>query len=120
MIDRELTFSLQKETAKGVLTKKWNLLVPFIRAGLKPVTAKALFMTIVIPKVFHNAFIWDPEGTTSTYKCMKDIINAKFNPPAEALLRLLDIPPPEIRNKTEMYAVCRMCAADNSISKILE
>ena len=78
-IDEGLNFKMQIAHSKGVLTKKWNMLKPFIHAGLDiRTTRKILTTVIIVPKALYNASLWDLNGSISLYPFLKEMLYVPF------------------------------------------
>ena len=119
IIDQNMSFIQQKANAQGIVTKKWNLLTPFINAGLVPLTSRKIFTSVIVPKARYNSYIWDPKCETTTYKCLKDMLGVPFNPPTEALYQLTDIKPPELKNLSDIFTLCKLSSKDDTLQNIL-
>lgn len=96
-VDSTLKYQKQIEIAKAVLTRKWNMIKPFIYSGLRMETSRKILLSVILPKVFHSAHIWDPGGSSiSIYSMLKDIANVPFFPPAPSLHVMTGVQPPAI------------------------
>ena len=117
-VDKNLSFSKQRDISKATISRKWNLLVPYIHNGLLPRATKTILSTVILPKVCYNLFLWD-KSDFSIHKYMKDLSGCIFTPSTLTLHKLTNIKPFEIRKKAEIFSLCRLAAADSTLNYIL-
>ena len=73
IVDQNLKFEQQKDLAKSTLTRKWNMMLPYIRHGLRLQVARKILNTAVPPKVLYNAFIRDINEELPKGPCRRSI-----------------------------------------------
>ena len=119
IVDKSLKFKQQKELAKSTLNRKWNMLLPYIRHGLRPQVTRTILNTAILPKVLYNAFIWDINEEISLHTCLKDLLGAPFNPTTETLHKLANTPTIHIRYTNDILNLCRLAIEGETINNIL-
>ena len=119
IVDHKLTFRQHKNMANATLVRNWNMLLPYMLHGLSPKVIKTILNTVIIPKVFHNAFLWDSNSSMSLHCCLKDLLGVPFNPATDTLHKLADIPTLPIKYKADVFNLCRLAARDSILCSIL-
>ena len=119
VVDQKLTFKHQREVAKSTLTRKWNMLLPYVRHGLCPQVTRTILNTTILPKVLYNAFIWDTNEDMSLHTCLKDLLGVPFNPTTESLHRLANLPTIHIRYSNDILNLCRLAIEGDTLNNIL-
>lgn len=119
IVDQSLKFKHQKDLAKSTLTRKWNMMLPYIRHGLRPQVARTILNTAILPKVLYNAYIWDINEEMSLHTCLKDLLGAPFNPSTETLHKLANTQTIHIRYANDILNLCRLAIEGSTINNIL-
>ena len=119
IVDQNLKFEQQKDLAKSTLTRKWNMMLPYIRHGLRPQVTRTILNTAILPKVLYNAYIWDINEEMSLHTCLKDLLGAPFNPSTETLHKLANTQTIHIRYANDILNLCRLAIEGSTINNIL-
>ena len=106
-VDHKLSFTQQYASCMKALEQKSNMLKPFVFAGLNCETAKKIFTQAIIPKAMYAASLWDTTSKVNITQYIKFFLGAHYNPPSEALHKLIDIPPPTLLYTCERLHLMR-------------
>ena len=93
VIDSELKFLRQHQTARHTIITKWNILKPFVFQGLNISVTRKIICTTIIPAALYLSHLWDTDNKLSLYTPIKQMLHAPFYPPAEILHVLSNILP---------------------------
>lgn len=120
VVDQKLTFKHQKDVAKSTLSRKWRMLLPFIRHGLRPSVTRKILITTILPKVLYNAYIWDTQEEMSLHSCLKDLLGVPFNPATDTLHKLANIPTIHVRYTGDILNLCKLSIEGSTMNNILD
>lgn len=120
IIDSKLTFQLQRDRAKNSLQRKWNLLKPFVHAGLSASTTRKILTTVMLPGAFYASHLWDIKNELKIYNVVKEMMHVPYNPPEELLLMLAGITPLLIGDISKRLSVLKQLISNKDTICITE
>lgn len=106
-IDKNLSFQEQRSNSVKSLEQKFNMLKPFVFAGLNCKSGRRILTQAILPKAMYAASLWDTTLKMSISQQLKLLLGAHYNPPTEALHILIDIPPLDLLYTRERLQLVR-------------
>ena len=106
-IDQNLTFNDQYAISMRTIEQRLNMLKPYIYGGLSCETARKILTHAILPKALYAAALWDTASRVSITQCITFILGAHFNPPGEALHKIINIPPITLLYSKERLSIMR-------------
>ena len=92
---------------------KWDLLKPFIHAGLSASTTHKILTTVMLPGAFYVSHLWDIKNDLKIYNMVKEMMRIPYNPPEELLLAMASITPLKIRDTSSRLCILKQLIANN-------
>ena len=118
IIESNMSFQMQLDTAKSNATRKWNMLKSHIGAGLSMTACRKILNTVVIPKACYCGHLWDLNSDISLYTFLKDLLRVPYKPPGELLYKLAGVLPLDIRYRYNRLSTLRQLIATTDIETL--